>query len=149
MTFIDTRDEQPKNISDTPTELLRWLVFELAYSAKFSAWFHRVGNTDENVKAICQELRRRTPEIHGLYGHVLNRLAPMPCHCGRKGLYLVGRQTYCRQHVKEGQARLRRVSRTIHDARSADIEQSQKERGLRDLRMAKLRASRRAAKHAA
>ena len=53
--------------------------------------------TNRRVALIVAEARRRQLPLQW----AINRLDPPPCHCGRKGLYIVGSTTYCSQHRQE------------------------------------------------
>lgn len=79
-----------REITDLPTGVLIGFLYR---------WF---GKADEQ-REMVRELRRRGNDRDASgqwFGKTLarmNQIDPPPCRCGRPGLYIVGRDTYCRK----------------------------------------------------
>ena len=68
---------------------------------KFHVRHHGAQQMVAQRDLVIAEARRR-----GIRHSALVMLDPPPCHCGRKGLYIVGHRTFCRVHRDEAREAL-------------------------------------------
>ncbi len=111
-TWFDTKENKRLLIRGLPTGLLSILVI-------------RSNMIDKTVLAMVKELRTR-PDVSSYVVAKMNRIDPQPCRCGKPGIYIVGRDTYCYAHKPNAVARLG-VWRRRQDQRSAAFERAQAE----------------------
>jgi len=106
-------DGRMRPIRLLPSEWLRGVVRAMARPNGFCG-----PQQGERVKRCVEELRRRgsreTPWTQ--------RLVPLPCECGKPGIYVVGRVTYCADHRPDA-VHARERGTKYRDLGSAWIEQ--------------------------
>lgn len=80
-------------------------------------------------------LKDRPAYVHqGYIWHVLKKLAPPPCRCGRKGTRIIGQETFCETCGPTTQALHRmKWKRDLNDRESQEIGRVHKEQDYRDL----------------
>ncbi len=87
----------------------------------------RANLINKQVLAMARELRTREHVPAVVYAK-MNRIDPPPCKCGKPGLFIVGRDTYCREHHPQATARLGVKSAVLDKARGDWDEHVEKDR---------------------
>lgn len=68
----------------------------------------REGNTADVLLRCVKELKRREIPLKGWLLARVNKIDPPPCHCGGKGIYIVGHTMFCAKHRADAQKRMQR-----------------------------------------